>query len=99
MIIHDFYVISITIDPLKAYPLLVIDTDTILPCPVVAKFLQSVCWWNTKIFKGDGIVEHTQLAVADLLDVLGQPGRTQAFEDAGGFLALEGFDHLFRQII
>jgi hypothetical protein len=28
------------------------------------------------------------------LDVLGQPGRAQAFEDAGGFLAFEGFDHL-----
>jgi hypothetical protein len=33
------------------------------------------------------------------LDVLGQPGRAQAFGDAGGLLALEGFDHLFRQII
>jgi hypothetical protein len=94
MIIHDFYVISITIDPLKAYPLLVIDTDTILPCPVVAKFLQSVCWWNTKIFKGDGIVEHTQLAVADLLDVLGQPGRSQAGKYTGSLLVLEGFDHV-----
>jgi len=27
------------------------------------------------------------------LDVLGQPGRSQTFEDAGGFLAPESFDH------
>jgi hypothetical protein len=26
---------------------------------------------------------------------LWHPGRSQAFEDAGGFLALEGFDHVF----
>jgi hypothetical protein len=29
------------------------------------------------------------------LDIVGQPGGTQAFEDAGGFLAFEGFDHVF----
>ena len=88
MIIHDFYVISITFDPFKAYPPLIVDPDAILPCPFAAELLQPVCRWNTKIFEGDGIVEHAQFAVADLLDVLGQPGRAQACEDAGGFLAL-----------
>ena len=95
MIIHDLYVIGITIDPFKAYPPLVIDPDAVLPCPVAAKLLQPVCWWNTKIVQCDRVVEHAQLAVANLLDVLWQPGRSQAFEDAGGFLALEGFDHVF----
>ena len=71
MIIHDFHVISITIDPFKAYPLLIVNPDAVLPCPVAAEFLQPVCWWNSKIFESDGIIEHAQLAVADLLDVLG----------------------------
>jgi len=99
MIIHDFYIIGITIDPFEANPPLIVDPDAILPCPITAELLQPVCWRDAEIVQRDGIVEHAQLAVADLLDVLGQPGRAQAFEDAGGFLALEGFDHLFRQII
>ena len=96
MIIHDFYVISITIDPFKAYPPLIVDPDAVLPCPVAAELLQPVCWRNAEVVQCDGIVEHAKLAVVDLLDVLGQPGRSQAGEDAGGFLALEGFDHVFR---
>jgi hypothetical protein len=70
MIIHDFYAISISIDPFKAYPPLVIDPDTILPCPVSAKLLQPVCRRNAKILECDSIVEHAQFAIADLLDVL-----------------------------
>jgi hypothetical protein len=95
MIIHDFYVIGITIDPSNAYPPLVVNPDAVLPCPVAAELLQPVRWRNTKIIHCDRVVEHAQLAVADLLDVLWQPGRSQAGEDAGGFLALEGFDHEF----
>ena len=41
------------------------------------------------------MVEHAQLAVSDLLDALRQPSRSQAGENAGCFLALEGFDHVF----
>ena len=95
MIIHDFYVVSISIEPFKAYPPLVIDPDAVLTCTVAAELLQPVCWRNVEIIQRGCIVEHAQLAVADLLDVLGQPGRSQAGKDAGGFLALEGFDHVF----
>jgi hypothetical protein len=95
MIIHDFNVISISIDPFKANPPLIVNPDAVLSCPVAAKLLQPVRWRNAEIVKRDGIGEHAQLAIADLLDVLRQPGRSQAFEDAGGFLALEGFDHKF----
>lgn len=94
MIIHDFNFISIPIDPFKAYPPLVVDTYTKLPCPVAAELLQTVCGRNAKIVEGDGIVEHAQLSVADLLDVLRQPGRTQAGEDTGSFFAPEGFNHV-----
>lgn len=75
MIVHDFYVISITINPFKTDPPLIVDPDAVLPCPVAAELLQSVGWWNAEVAQRDGIVEHAQLAVADLLDVLGQPGR------------------------
>jgi hypothetical protein len=98
MIVHDFYVISIPIRPFKADIPLFVDPDAVLPCPVAAEHLQSVGWRDAEVAQRDGIVEHAQLAVADLLDVLGQPGRAQAFEDAGGFLALEGFGHVFKQI-
>lgn len=57
--------------------------------------LQPVRWRNAKIVESDSIAEHAQLAVADLLDVLGQLSRSQAGENAGSFLALEGFDHAF----
>ena len=99
MIIHDFYVIGITIDPFEAYSPMIVDPDAVLPCPVAAELPQPICWRDADIVQCDGIVKHTELAIADLLDVLGQPGRAQAFEDAGGFLAPEGFDHLFRKII
>lgn len=36
---------------------------------------------NAKIVKYGSIVEHTKLAVADLLDILGQSGQTQACEE------------------
>jgi hypothetical protein len=72
MIIHDFYVIGITIDPSNAYPPLVVNPDAVLPCPVAAELLQPVRWRNTKIIHCDRVVEHAQLAVADLLDVLWQ---------------------------
>ena len=95
MIIHDFYVNGITIDPFKAYPPLIVDPDAVLPCPTTTELLQPVRWRDAEIVQRDGIVEHAQLAVADLLNVLEQPGRSQAGEDAEGFLALEGFDHVF----
>lgn len=99
MIIHDFYVIGVTIDPFEAYSPLIVDPDTVLPCPVPAELLQPICWRDADIIQCDGIVEHTEFAIPDLLDVLRQPGRAQAGEDAGGFLACEGFDHVFRWII
>jgi len=51
MIINDFYVISISIDPFKENPPLIIDPDAVLPCPIGAKLLQGVRWWNAKIVK------------------------------------------------
>jgi hypothetical protein len=67
MIIHDFYVISITINPFKADSPLFIDPDAVLPCPVAAELLLSVGWRDAEVAQRDGIVEHAQLAVADLL--------------------------------
>jgi len=93
MIIHDLYVVRIAIDPFKTNPPLVIDTDAVLPRPVAAKLLQPVGGRNAKIVKGDSIAQHAQLAIANLLYVLRQPGRSQAGKDAGGFRALEGFEH------
>jgi len=92
MIICDLYVVRIAIDPFETNPPLVIDTDAVLPRPVAAKLLQPVGGRNAKIVQGDSIA---QLAVANLLYVLRQPGRSQAGKDAGGFLALEGCDHGF----
>jgi len=75
MIIHDFYVIGITIDPFEAYPPLIVDPDAVLPCPVAAKLLQPVGWRDAEIVQCDGIVKHAALAfqaalpIADLLDV------------------------------
>jgi hypothetical protein len=99
MVIHDFYIIGIPIDPFKAYPPLIVDPDAVLPCLVAAELLQPVCRLNTKIVKRDSIVEYTWLAVADLLDMLQQSSRSQAGEAAGSFLALEGFNHVFQRII
>jgi hypothetical protein len=59
MIIHDLYVIVITIDPFKAYPLLIVDPNAVLPCPVSAELLQPVGWRNAEIVQCDGIIEHT----------------------------------------
>jgi hypothetical protein len=99
MVIHDFYVVSITIDPLEANPPLVIDANTVLPRPVAAEPLQPVRWRDAKTVQCDSSVAHAQLAIAGLLDALGQPGRSLAGEDAGGFLALGGFDHVLGKII
>ena len=99
MIIYDFYVISISIDPLKANPPLVIDPNAILPRSITAKLLKPVRRRNTKVIQYVGIVEHTQFTITGLLDVLGQLVRTQACEDAGSFFALEGFDRVIRGII
>ena len=64
MIIHDFYVNDITIDPFKAYPPLIADPDAVLPCPITTELLQPVRWRDAEIVQSDGIVEHAQLAIA-----------------------------------
>jgi hypothetical protein len=99
MISNDFYVVHVAIDPFKANPPLVINSNALLPGAVAAELLQAVRRRDAQIVECGSIVKHAQLTVSDLLDILWQPARSLASEDAGGFPALEGFDHLSGRII
>jgi hypothetical protein len=83
MIIHDLYVIGITIDPFKAYPPLIVDPNAVLPCPVAAELLQPVGWWNAEIVQCEGIIlERYRLAFMSLPTV--EWGPTLSAEDPLG---------------
>jgi hypothetical protein len=69
MIIDDFNVLCAVGGPTKAYPKLVVDTDRVLPDPIMFQGFQPVAWRAAKVFKDTGGVHSFQLSASDLHDV------------------------------
>lgn len=66
MIVGYFHVEGVAVSPGEAYPVLVVDPDTVLSTAVPAKFLQSIPRWISQIPKFRRCVEHAKLSLCDI---------------------------------
>jgi len=49
MVVYDFYIVEITISLSKAYAVLIVDANAVLPLPVTVQRFKSIRWWNPQI--------------------------------------------------
>lgn len=93
MVITDFDPLRVTIVPNKAYPPLLVDSDTPLPFSVSPQGFQPVVGWNTQILNTSGVVDHAQFAARYRLDLHRQFFRELAFPYLVRFLVVERRNH------
>ena len=93
MIIGNFNLLSISIPPHKTYSPLVIDPDAMLAFAVTLQGFEPIGRGNTQIIQRLGIVEHTQFAPGNLLNVPRQTPRYLAAPNLFGFSVLKFLDH------
>lgn len=89
VIIDDLHVKRIAILPLKANSPLIVDADAVLALALAFESLQAVGGRDAQVVQRDGVVEHTQFAASDGLDVAGQTTRERARPDSFGVLVRE----------
>jgi hypothetical protein len=102
MVVYDFNVYGIAIDPNEAYSPLIVDPDAVLSFPVSTQRFQPVRRWNTQVVYRSSIVQHPELAPGDLLNALGQALRTNPVPDClrfPGAKALDRDDNITLRVI
>ncbi len=62
MVVDDFDFIRISILPPETYPVLLVDSDAVLPGPVTAEPLQPIPWRNRELSQIANAVQLRQLA-------------------------------------
>lgn len=95
MIIRDLYIKGIPFSPFKADPPLIIDADAVLPRPISGKLFQPVRRRDSQIVERYGVIQHSQLAQSNLLNVRWQSARKTPTKDPFCFNILEGLNHKF----
>jgi hypothetical protein len=93
MIVHNFHVSGFVINPLEANSPLVINTDAILPCPVILKLFQLVSGWGQQILEIISIIEIDQFAPSGALNIFWQLRGNFAKKDFLCFIGSKGLDH------
>ncbi len=73
--------IGIFVSPFKAYAILVVDSDRILPFAVAAQFFQTVARRGLKIGQGVGCMQHHKFSISDALHFSGQSRGPLAVEN------------------
>jgi hypothetical protein len=69
MIIGDLNLKSIASAPTKAYPPLIVYSNTMLACPVAFQFLQTIRRWAAQIFDRSGGMQDLELSTCWPLDI------------------------------
>jgi len=93
MIIRDLYLKGIPLSPLKADSPLIIDAYAVLPRPISGELFQPVRRRDSQIVERYGVIQHSQLAQSNLLNVHRQSARKTPTKDPFCFNILEGIDH------
>jgi len=93
MVVNDFDVPRSVIMPTETDSPLIIDSDTVLPPPITAKFLQPVTGRHAQVVQILRAVEHLQLAFSLCLERTELPRRT-AREQLLGVARGKRPDHL-----
>jgi len=73
MVICDLNFVSVSVFPTEANPILVIDTDTVLPSPISLQQLQPISWRRCQIAQFFGTVDLHQPAQRNRGDLLVLP--------------------------
>jgi hypothetical protein len=93
MIVHYFYLVSVSATPFETNPPLFIHPDTVLASPVSGQLFQPVGRWDTQVIQGGGIVQHAQFPQRHLLDVSRKFPRDFPLENQPGFGIFDALDH------
>ena len=93
MVVHDLDVLGVAVRPAKADPPLIVDPDTVLSGAIAFELLESVAWWDTKVFKCLGSVHSHQLPQHHPSEVGRIPADRLPVEQAGSVPVAEALDH------
>ena len=83
VIIHNFYVVRISVPPHKADAVLVVDADAVLADTVALECLEAVARRNSKVVEPTGDLELAQLSPGDGLEGHETPDALSAGECFG----------------
>ncbi len=92
MVIHDFYIPDMPFAPLKTYPPLGVDADTVLTGAVALQGFQAVTRRYAQVCQTLRPVQHRQLAQGSGAE-RGEPGNSCASVQFFRVWASEVFDH------
>jgi hypothetical protein len=93
MVIDDFHVVGVTVNPSKADAPLIVDADAVLAFSAALECFKTVGRRNSQILKREGIAEYAQFATGHRLNIGKQsPGR-RSTPDLFRFLAGKVPDH------
>jgi len=97
MIVDDFDLDWLVIDPGEAHPVLIVDPNAVLAIPITGQSLQTVAWWNPEIFETLSGVELVELASRHSPESLRATAasvfRVPAIEDVIGTRVFKRADH------
>jgi len=93
MIVTYFNTAGRPVVPDKADSPLVIDSYAPLSVAITGEFFQSVLWRNPKVVETASIVQHTQLAPRNCLNLARKTAGKFSFPDFEGFVVMERSDH------
>ena len=69
VIVHDFYVVRVSISPYEANPPLIVYANAVLPLPIALQGFQAVLGRNAQIFQSRCNIKQAKLACSHSLEV------------------------------
>ena len=93
VVVDDFHVVGVTIDPSKTNTLLIVDPDAVLAFAIALEGFQPIGRWSAQIIQRRGVLEHTQLATCHGLDICRQTPGGRSTRDLFRFLVGKVPDH------
>lgn len=93
VVIDDFHVVGVSVDPSETDPPLIIDPDAELAFAGAFQRLKPAGWWHAQVFQHRGVAEHAQLPTSDSLDIGRQPAGRRSTPDLFRFLVSKVPDH------
>ena len=93
VVIHYLDFVGIAIVPLKANPVLIVDSNAMLTAPVTCQSLQPITRWNPQVVGVLRVIEYHQLSLRLSLYMGGELPNGASFRDCSGVPVFESLDH------
>ena len=94
MVVHDLDLVGVAVFPDKAYAPLVVDSNTVLPCPIVPQGLEPIARWEAQRVKARCRMQLRKFPPCRLMQCWRQPAYVLPSEDSGGILVCKRLDHM-----